>query len=298
MKTMLKRFLGPELSNLRFAFGAPLAFRLGHFYSPITAPEETARFYRDPDLTPPPESVAGIDLGDARQVALWEKLAVHAAAKPLDPVPPGSRYSPDNDGFNYGDGTILACMISHFRPKRLVEIGCGHSSALALDTIDRQLGGQVAVTFVEPYPALLKSVLRAEDFARVTIIDRMVQETDIGLFASLEAGDILFIDTSHVAKTCSDVLFEVFDILPALKPGVIVHFHDIVYPFEYPRRWAIDLNYAWNEIYILRAFLMYNNQFEIIFFNDYMKKIHNELLVVADPRLGTVMGSGLWLTRR
>ena len=103
---------------------------------------------------------------------------------------------------------------------------------------------------------------------RVEGIDKLVQtkiqHADKSLFSALEPNDILFIDTSHVAKAGSDVNYLLFEILPILKPGVLVHIHDIFLPDEYPKKWVIEDGRNWNEQYLVRAFLQYNPAFEIV----------------------------------
>ena len=116
---------------------------------------------------------------------------------------------------------------------------------------------EIQCTFIEPHPKLLKSLLKQGDLERIEIVPRPLQDVDLELFESLRANDILFIDSTHVAKIGSDVNRIFFEILPALATGVYVHFHDIFYPFEYPREWIYE-GRAWNEAYMLRAFLMYN----------------------------------------
>jgi hypothetical protein len=151
------------------------------------------------------------------------------------------------------------------------------------------------ITCVEPYPTRLRNNLTEVDHARVTIIEDMVQKTDLALYDTLEAGDILFIDSTHVVKTGSDVCFEFFEILPRLKPGVIVHVHDIQYPFEYPDIWIFDKRRSWNEIYLLRAFLMYNDRFRVIAFNNYLGTHHRKVLEAAyGGPVGNVGGS-IWM---
>ena len=97
----------------------------------------------------------------------------------------------------------------------------------------------------------------------------MAEDVDLGVFETLSAGDILFIDSTHVVKTGSDVVYEISTILPRLNPGVLIHIHDIFYPFEYPKHWIIDRSRSWNEIYMVRAFLQGNSDFKIIMFNHY-----------------------------
>lgn len=100
------------------------------------------------------------------------------------------------------------------------------------------------------------------------MIEAPVQTIDPAFFAELEAGDLLFIDTSHVLKTGSDVHYEYLHILPVLRPGVIVHIHDVHYPFEYRRQWAARENRSWNETYLVDMLLTFSDRFELVFFND------------------------------
>ena len=112
----------------------------------------------------------------------------------------------------------------------------------------------------------------------------------------LEKNDILFIDSTHVSKAGSDVNYILFEILPTLKEGVIIHFHDVFYPFEYPQGW-IEKGFAWNEDYLLRAFLMYNSNFELLFFNTYMEQFHKTWIAKNMPDILKNMGGGLWLRK-
>src|SRR5207237_8125791 len=127
----------------------------------------------------------------------------------------------------------------------------------------------IQCTFIDPYPQLLRTLMKESDFARTRIIGQRVQDVDVGIFRELEASDILFIDSSHVAKTGSDVNYILFKILPLLNEGVLIHFHDIFYPFEYPVDWVYE-GRSWNEAYLLRAFMQYNEAFEIQFFNSFL----------------------------
>jgi hypothetical protein len=113
----------------------------------------------------------------------------------------------------------------------------------------------------------------------------------------LEANDILFIDSSHVSKAGSDVNHLFFTVLPRLKPGVLVHVHDVFYPFEYPLGW-LRQGRAWNELYLLRAFLQYNTAFEMLFFNSFLWKHHKEQLAAKLPRMATNPGGSIWLRKR
>jgi len=123
-----------------------------------------------------------------------------------------------------------------------------------------------------------------------------VQLVPPNFFLRLQHGDILFIDSSHVSKVGSDLNYLLFHILPILKSGVIIHFHDILYPFEYPKEWIYEGRF-WNEAYLLKAFLMYNCDFEILLFNDYMVKEEKEFLRGIDDRLLSGGGS-IWLRKK
>ena len=228
----------------------------GHFYSPFPDLDDYGR--RVAELRDPERPLAGIDLREDEQLALLEVLADLLAAE----GPDGGlaehedrrgdrRYWLDNPAYAHGDGTVLHAMLRHVRPRRIVEVGSGYSSALILDTVDNVLP-DTTVTFVEPFPALVESLLRADDERRVTIHRTPVQDVDPAVFDALEAGDVLFIDSTHVVKAGSDVNHLFFDVLPRLRVGVWVHLHDIFFPFEYPEAWVRE-GRAWHEAHLLRV---------------------------------------------
>jgi hypothetical protein len=294
----VKRLIGPSLGNFRFAFGAPLAYPPGHFYSPICDPAELKRRYRDPDTTPPPSALPGIDLAHDAQVQVWEKLVPYFANARALFAQDEKRYQNSSQSYSVGDATIYCCMLQYLRPTQMIEIGSGSSSALALDTFDRFFTERPRCCFIDPYPALLRSMLNPEDSTTVEIIESPIQDVSLTRFDALGRNDILFIDSTHIVKTGSDVAHELFEILPRLRAGVVVHFHDIFYPFEYPREWALDLNYSWNEIYALRALLMSNRDWEIVFFNDYFSRFEQARVARDAPEILENPGGGLWLRRR
>src|SRR5262249_55925603 len=147
-----------------------------------------------------------------------------------------------------------------------------------------------------PYPELLLKLIRDSDRDQIKIIGHQVQCVDLQIFRELEAGDILFIDSSHVSKTGSDVNHLMFKVLPNLAEGVYVHFHDIFYPFEYPEQLAFE-GRAWNEAYLLRAFLSYNKSFEIRFFNTYLLTYFRERFERDFPLFMKSTGGSIWLRK-
>lgn len=186
-------------------------------------------------------------------------------------------------------------MIRHFQPKRIIEIGSGHTSALMLDTNERFMNQQTELTFIEPYPKRLHSLLKETDRTNCIILETPVQDVPASYFEQLQENDFLFIDSSHVSKIGSDVNHIFFDVLPVIKTGVIVHFHDVFWPFEYPLAW-IKQGRAWNEAYLLRAFLQYNECFEIILFNQYLCSCFPEFY---QQRTGsTQTGGSIWIRKK
>ena len=208
----------------------------------------------------------------------------------------GLRYYYENDFYSYADAIFLSCMLLSFRPKRIVEVGSGYSSAVMLDINERFLDGAVDMTCIDPDVAPLRSLLKKEDEKRVHILEEKVQSIDQSIFASLQADDILFIDSSHVCKAGSDVHFLLFTVLPMLRPGVIIHIHDIFYPFEYPEQWLRE-NRAWNEVYAVRAFLTHNERFKIVLWNQYLATLHRPVLERTLPLCMRNTGGSLWLRK-
>jgi predicted O-methyltransferase YrrM len=187
-------------------------------------------------------------------------------------------------------------MIRHFRPRRVVEVGSGFSSALMLDTNELHCDPPMQLTFVDPHPDRLDGLLRPHDRGAVRLIAAPVQGVALDLFDALGAGDFLFVDSSHVSAPGSDVNHLLFTALPRLRPGVVVHFHDVFYPFEYPPEWIRE-GRAWNELYTLRAFLQYNAAFEVLLFNSYLGYRHADLIRRQMPLMGVNPGGSLWLRK-
>ena len=119
---------------------------------------------------------------------------------------------------------------------------------------------------------------------------------DLSVFDALSANDILFVDSTHVSKTGSDVNHLFFEILPRLASGVLVHLHDIFFPFEYPQDWVLG-GRSWNEIYMLRAFLQYNNAFRIVFMNTFLEHFHESRFADRMPLCLKNRGGSIWLCR-
>ena len=244
-------------------------FEIGNFYSPIVDQNEINKnaknIWKD-DIEYEDDS---IDYNLKNQLELLELLTCFYHEIPFVKKKNIHRYYFENGSYSYTDGIILYSMIRHLKPKKIIEIGSGFSSALMLDVNDLYFDKKIHMTFIEPYPFLLKELLNKNDLIENNLVEEKVQNLNVDMFKRLDAGDILFVDSSHVVKTGSDVHFIFFEILPILKKGVIIHFHDIFTDFEYPKEWVLE-GRNWNENYILRAFLTNNKKYSILFFSHYL----------------------------
>ena len=268
----------------------------GHFYSPIVDVREV-QADADKLFAPGQHQMPEMDLRVTAQVALVRQLARFYGEEDFPAVKrSGRRYCLDNEYFPYGDAFAYYSLLRHLKPKRVIEVGAGWSSAVLLDTDERFLGESIDCTFIDPYPDRLQSLMTESDTARTRILRRRLQDVDMAEFERLESGDFLFIDSSHIAKTGSDVLHAVFKILPALADGVWVHFHDIHANFEYPREW-VEEGRSWNENYLLRAFLMHNREWSIQLHAATLAECAAEQLLPLIPAVAEAVGGSLWLRK-
>ncbi|MFQ5447200.1 MAG: class I SAM-dependent methyltransferase [Saprospiraceae bacterium] len=267
----------------------------GHFYSPIPDLDEIKK--REAEIYDFGRNIHGIGFNDEVQLDLLEKVRSHLPEAPWTfEKKDGLLYHYDNIYYTYSDALSLFGLMKSLRPKRIVEIGSGWSSAVMLDTNRLFLDSKTNLTFIEPFPERLLEVTGGGQC--INLNKTTVQYASPDVFKSLEAGDFLFIDTSHVSKIGSDVDHILFEVLPVLKPGVYIHFHDIFYPFEYPKEW-IYKGYAWNENYILRAFLMDNPHYEIAFMNTYLEyKYPEKLPEVLFTRYNNTVAGSIWLRKK
>ena len=266
----------------------------GHYYSPLITPAQVLE-----------NEIGCLDPDGLlwRHVSLQpdvqENILKKMARVPLLEFPNEKtddwRYYSRNGYFGYGSATILVGMMQIHQPKRIVEVGSGFSSAVMLDAAQR-CDWDIEFTFIEPYPDRLKSLLRPTDHAKVQIIEQPIQKVGIELFQQLEANDLLFIDSSHVIKPGSELADLFFRVIPSLKRGCLVHFHDIFYPEVYPRDWLLQ-GISWNETFLLRAFLLFNECFKVIFFNPFARREFKEMFEAWDGRVAASEMSSMWIQR-
>jgi len=266
----------------------------GGYYSPIPSIEEINGYNFNCSL---PEVLPGIDLNTKEQLNLLDSFEPFYKELPFtDEKSEGLRFYYKNGWYSYSDAILLYCMIRHLNPHKLIEVGSGFSSSVTLDTNEKFMEKSINCVFIEPYPARLESLLKNDEKKKVTIHKKRLQEIPIELFVELDKNDILFIDSTHVAKFNSDVNYVFHKILPVLAHGVYIHFHDVFYPFEYPREWLLE-GRAWNEQYILRAFLEYNNDFKIILFNTYLESMYEAKIKNRFPLLYKNTGGSIWIKK-
>jgi hypothetical protein len=240
---------------------------------------------------------AGVDLRESEQLQLLERMAQYYNELPFAEHRTCScRYYYPNGFFGIGDAIVLYSLFRHFRPQRVIEIGSGFSSAAMLDTSDRFLDGAVQFTFIDPGADRLFDLLSPRDRELHTIITRPVQEVPLEVFHSLVEGDVLFIDSSHVVTIGSDVQHIFFNVLPALNAGVLIHFHDVHWPFEYGRE-TILKGKTWNEAYFIRVFLQFNRAFQVLYFSPFMAEFHGDLIYQKLPLASRDPGVSLWIQR-
>jgi Methyltransferase domain len=270
----------------------------GHFYSPICDPAELRSSRERIWPNPPSNESAGVDFNLPEQFDRLSHFARYTADIdfPVDPPADPTRYFYGNDQFPCMDAEVLFCFLRHLRPKQMIEIGSGFSTLVAAEVNRRFLGSKMRLTCVEPFPRqfLIDGISGVTDLVR-----QGVQQLDFAKFESLDHDDILFVDSSHVSRTGSDVNHLVFEIFPRLKPGVYVHIHDIFLPDDYPVKWAIDDGRNWNEQYVIRAFLQYNTEFQVVWASYLMATRHPAKTAEVFRRFPSLgAGGSLWIRRR
>lgn len=270
-------------------------FAAGHFYSALPSPEDRQAYL---DAERQDEDVPGIDLNLDRQLALLQSFQPYYDEAPFTAEKSAERrYFYDNGFYSYADALTLYGMMREFKPRRIIEIGSGYSSAVMLDTNEIHFNNAIELTFVEPFPNVLYSLMRGHDRQRASVLAIRVQDLDRDIFRTLDRNDILFVDSTHVTKLRSDVNKIFFDFLPVLRSGVVIHFHDIFWPFDYPKE-MVRRGIAWNEAYLLRAFLQFNTNFEIVLFANLLYERHKGWLGEYMPLYLKNAGGSMWLRKK
>jgi predicted O-methyltransferase YrrM len=256
-----------KIGMWRFKLSKTILMKVGifpirdHYTEPLFNPRHLI-YPLDQDRVLP-----GIDLNTQEQLNILSKFHFNIELIRF-PLEKGgdTEYYYHNGQFEAGDAEYWYSMIRLYKPKRIIEIGCGYSTLMAinarLQNKREDADYRCKHICIEPYGKQWLEQLE------VTLIRELVEKTNTLAFAQLEAGDILFIDSSHIIRPQGDVLFEVLEILPILRPGVLVHFHDIFTPRDYPK-WKFT--HFFNEQYLVEGFLTFNREFQIIGALNYLK---------------------------
>ena len=274
-------------------------FLPGNFYSPIPSEEDSKKYLINKEIDLP----NCINLNYSEQIALLEEFkklydpnCFAYVKNKLGKREGNSRFYHKNKMFRYSDAFCLSLFLRYFKPKNIFEIGCGFSSAVALDTKDMYLKNEdINFTYIEPYPERLLEVITPSD--NINLIQKNLQDIDYKLICdNLNEGDLLFIDSTHVLKYNSDVMYIFNKILPNLKKGVFVHFHDIFYPFEYPDVW-VQQGRFWNETFYLKQFLSYNNDWKIQLWINAIYAKNPDYIKQNFPRFSKKVGGSIYLIK-
>ncbi|MCU1306658.1 MAG: hypothetical protein JWN45_1353 [Acidobacteriaceae bacterium] len=253
-----------------------------HFYWPIPYLAELEQ--RDWPMIANP---VGVDLRLENQLEFLEHIASRYKAEfsyPDAPATPAYEYHGNNGLYESVDAESLYCMVRHYKPKRIIEIGGGFSTRVTSRAIRENVRRDRAnceLITIEPMP---DKVLKQGIPGLSTLIEKPVQQVHLDLFESLGSGDILFIDSSHVVSIGNDVIYEYLEILPRLQKGVIVHVHDIFLPSDYPRASVMEAFCFWSEQYLLQAFLTFNSNFEVLWASSAMQLFHPDALEESFPK--------------
>jgi hypothetical protein len=256
-----------------------------HFYEPIPDTQSLPE-----TLWSQPSELVGIEMNDSRQLDLLRNhfSRFHDEYDTVLAEPPLGR------PFRGTDALIAYCMVRHFQPRRIIEVGSGFSSIVLGKATAKNKN--TALICIDPFPGEL--VRNSTIPALQTLIESKVQDVGVEFFSQLDSGDILFIDSSHTVKTGGDVNYLFLEVLPRLKPGVIVHVHDTFFPFEYRRDWMLEEFRFWTEQYLLQAFLMFNSNFEVLIANSYLNHYYLADLKAVFPNLDRWIGGSFWMRRK
>jgi hypothetical protein len=198
------------------------------------------------------------------------------------------------------DAAVYYATVRALKPNRIVEVGSGYSTQIACIALQKNAleGNPGRMTCIEPYPPPWLHGAGME----VELLKQPVEAVDLGVFKKLQDHDILFIDSTHTVKFQSDVCREFLDILPELSVGVCVHVHDIFFPYDYPPEWLMQERRAWNEQYLLEAFLAFNSDFEVFLANHFLAVDHPETVaqILAVPASNDFMHrtGSFWMRRK
>jgi hypothetical protein len=263
-----------------------------HFYQPIPDTQSL------PDtLWNKRSELVGVDMNDSLQLDLlrnhFPKFRDEYEQIPIQPTGEEDCFHLSNGLFGGTDALVAYCMVRQFQPRLIIEVGGGFSSLVLSQAAAKN--NSSALICIEPFP---QESLRRGFRGLYSLIEQKVEDVDLDFFSQLGPGDVLFIDSSHTVKIGGDVNYLFLEVLPRLKPGVIVHVHDIFLPFEYRRHWVLDELRFWTEQYLLQSFLTFNSEFEVLMANYYLSHYYQDEFKATFPDLSSWVGGSFWMRRK
>jgi hypothetical protein len=292
-KGLLPHFLHPDAVKKYFPLWEQHGFHLtlNHYYSPIPDTRELPQ-----GLWEGESELIGIQMNEEGQLhflrTVFPQYQHEYGQFSADQCGDPYRFHFGNPAFDGTDALVLYCMVRHFRPSTIVEVGSGYSTLLSASAA--ALNGQTSLVCIEPYPTDIVNGLPGMS----QLIKTRVEDVELDLFKRLGPNDILFIDSTHVGRIGGDVLYLFLQVLPILQPGVVVHVHDIFLPREYPKTWIMNHHLFWNEQYLLQTFLLFNFAFEVLFCNSFMGLRHSAEMKKTFPNSPWWGGASFWMRRK
>lgn len=265
-----------------------------HYYSPIPDLKSLRS-----EVFSRSSQMKGVDLNENEQISLLGNLSkFYPEVRNFSQITSkidgqkDSRFYFGNLAFDNLDACIYYCLIRFLKPKLIVEVGSGWSTKMAASAALKNKFTKLIS--IEPYP---QPILKRGFPGLSRLIEKKIEDVPVDYFNSLGDGDILFIDSSHTVKTGGDVNYLFFEILPRLKKGVWVHVHDIFLPWEYPKNWVTEEFRFWNEQYLLHAFLIFNDSFQVKIANSFLANKRDRFVKGLFPNLVDYGGGSFWIRK-
>ena len=229
-----------------------------HFYSEIP----DIRTLRNTKAWRAPRSMEGISGAVDAQLAWVDKCTrpYRASLRRFEVHEMAVRMNGSDQGYGEVEADFLYCFVRSQRPRQIVQIGCGVSTAVCL-LAARDEGYVPRITCIEPYPTAF--LQRESESGRITLIARKIEDVGIDAISRLEEGDLFFVDSSHTLAPAGEVNLIILEMLPRLPAGVYAHFHDIYFPYDYGTDTLSSALFFPHETALLYAFLLMNRRFEV-----------------------------------
>ena len=255
-----------------------------HYYWPLINPDQLTRGLDEIRNLPGIRFALSEQRKFLRQITTVDEIrGLGWADAPSAKVQGEPKFSLGNGAFEAGDAEILHHVVRQLKPANVIEIGSGNSTKIVAQAIDmnrRETGFASNHSCVEPFE---KPWL--EQLPSVSVMREKIENLDPKIFRHMQAGDFLFIDSSHIIRPQGDVLFLYLEILPILPSGVVVHIHDFFSPSDYPEEWLVERRLLWNEQYLVEALISDTNRYKVLLSLNNLHRSHYQDLRSVCPHL-------------